>query len=71
MDIEGGEWPFLLDPRLGSSSGSPSVMEYHRVGAPSLPAGAAARRLLEEAGFTVGHDTPNYWGHGTLWALKG
>ena len=71
MDIEGGEWPVLADPRLRELKRLTLVMEYHRVGAPSLPAGAAARRLLEEAGFEVGHDTPNYWGHGTLWAWKG
>jgi FkbM family methyltransferase len=71
MDIEGGEWPILGDPRLRDLERLTLVMEYHRVGAPSLPAGAAARGLLEAAGFEVGHDTPNYWGHGTLWAWKG
>ena len=71
MDIEGGEWPVLTDPRLADLERLTLVMEYHRVGAPSLPASAAARGLLEAAGFEVGHDTPNYWGHGTLWAWKG
>ncbi|MFL6176135.1 MAG: FkbM family methyltransferase [Ornithinibacter sp.] len=71
MDIEGGEWPVLTDPRLADLERLTLVMEYHRVGAPSLPASAAARGLLEAAGFEVGHETPNYWGHGTLWAWKG
>ena len=71
MDIEGGEWPVLGDPRLRELQRLTLVIEYHRVGAPSLPASAAARRLLEDAGFEVGFETPNYWGHGTLWAWKG
>ena len=70
MGIEGGEWPVLTDPRPADLERLTLVMEYHRVGAPSLPACAAARRLLEAAGFEVGDDTPNYWGHGTVWAWK-
>ena len=70
IDIEGSEWPLLHDPRLADFGATTLVMEYHRVGAPSLPAGRAARRLLESAGFTVGHDRPNHWGHGVLWAWK-
>jgi FkbM family methyltransferase len=70
MDIEGGEWSILGDPRLAGLGDLVLVMEYHRAMAPSLPAQDAARRLLEAAGFAVGHATPNHWGHGTLWAWK-
>jgi FkbM family methyltransferase len=70
MDIEGGEWPILEDPRLSSLGSMTWVIEYHRRGAPSLPAFDAARDLFEKAGFTVGHNHPNYWGHGVLWAWK-
>lgn len=70
MDIEGGEWPILADPRLADTGPLVLVLEYHRVGAPSLPARDAAHRLLEAAGFTVGFVTPNHWGHGTMWAWK-
>ncbi len=70
IDIEGGEWPILADPRLADLDDLVLVMEYHRSQAPSLPAVDAARGLLERAGFTVGHVTANYWGHGTLWAWK-
>lgn len=70
IDIEGGEWAILSDPRLGDLHDLTLVMEYHRHMAPSLPAADAARGLLEGAGFSVGHVTPNHWGHGTLWAWK-
>ena len=46
------------------------MIEFHRAGAPSLPAHEAARNLFEAAGYTVGHQVLNYWGHGTLWAWK-
>ena len=69
MDIEGGEWPILADPRL-ADLGATWVIEFHRAGAPSLPAHEAARNLFEAAGYTVGHQVLNYWGHGTLWAWK-
>lgn len=70
MDIEGGEWPILADPRLAELEGMTWVIEFHRAGAPSLPAHEAARELFEAAGFRVGHETLNFWGHGTLWAWK-
>jgi FkbM family methyltransferase len=70
IDIEGGEWAILGDPRLGDLHDVTIVMEYHRLWAPSLPAYDAARGLLEAAGFTVGGHRPNHWGHGVLWAWK-
>jgi FkbM family methyltransferase len=70
IDIEGGEWSILSDPRLGAVDNLLLVMEYHNAGCPALPALSEARRLLENAGFTVGHVRSNYWGHGILWAWK-
>lgn len=70
MDIEGGEWPILADPRLAELREVILVMEFHRVGAPSLPAAEAALSLLQAAGFEVGHIRRNHWGHGVLWAWK-
>ena len=70
VDIEGGEWPILRDPRMSGLGPTTWVIEFHRVGAPSLPAVDAARDLFTAAGFTVGPARLNYWGHGTLWAWK-
>ncbi|MDO4918769.1 FkbM family methyltransferase [Kocuria sp.] len=70
MDIEGGEWPILADPRLADLRSVTLVMEYHRHGAPFLPAADAARQLLTRAGFRTGFARPNHWGHGILWAWK-
>lgn len=70
MDIEGGEWPILADPRLRELENITWVIEFHRAGAPALPAHDAARRLFAAAGFHVGHEHLNHWGHGTLWAWK-
>lgn len=70
MDIEGGEWPILADPRLAELRHVTWVIEFHRVGAPALPAHDAARHLFQAAGFQVGHEHLNHWGHGTLWAWK-
>jgi FkbM family methyltransferase len=69
IDIEGGEWPLLADPRMAALN-AVLVMEYHRVGSPSLPARAAAEDLLQAAGFETGFGQHNHWGHGTLWAWK-
>ena len=67
MDIEGGEWPILKDQRMSRLRGV-LTMEYHRVGAPSLPARDAAADLLNQAGIASGFGESNFWGHGTLWA---
>lgn len=70
MDIEGGEWPILLDARMRGLRDIVLVMEYHHNMAPFWPPRDAAVKALEEAGFTTGHGAQNYWGHGTLWAWK-
>ncbi len=66
IDIEGAEWPILADPRLADLSSLVIVFEYHRVGAPSLPARDAADGILRAAGFATSDGSSNYWGHGIL-----
>jgi len=70
MDIEGSEWPILRDPRLRLLEDVCFVIEYHRKGAPELPARQAAIDLFTRANFTTGFGHDNYWGHGILWAWK-
>lgn len=71
MDIEGGEWPLLADPRLASLSAAVVVMEYHAWGAPPGDPAASARAALEGVGFTVGPAQAEEPGSGTLWAWRG
>ena len=71
MDIEGAEWPILLDPRFRSLVIPTIVMEYHPGAAPAADARGAAWSLLEEASYTVSDvATSAPTGHGTLWAIR-
>jgi len=71
MDIEGGEWPILADPRLPDLA-RVIVLEWHAVGAPDeYHAGDVARRLLREAGYTEQYEpSRDHDGNGVLWAWK-
>ncbi|MFN2612482.1 MAG: FkbM family methyltransferase [Solirubrobacterales bacterium] len=53
IDIEGGEWPLLADPRLASLRARIIVLEYHRAGCPGDDPRAAAVAGLEGAGYRV------------------
>lgn len=70
IDIEGGEWAILADPRLADLSNVVFVIEYHRHMAPFWPPYDAAVECFTKAGFETGFNKPNYWGHGILWAWK-
>jgi hypothetical protein len=70
LDIEGSEWPILADSRFAELPARAAVLEYHPHMAPEPDAQAAARRLLESAGFAtelIFHDPE---GHGMMWAWK-
>jgi FkbM family methyltransferase len=70
MDIEGGEWAILTDPRFAGIGASVIAMEYHPHLCPEEDARAAATRLLEGAGY---HTRPVFHepeGHGMLWAWR-
>jgi FkbM family methyltransferase len=68
IDIEGGEWPILADPRLAGFA-RVIVLEWHFFGAPSLPAEAAASELLTRAGYVNQWRAPDAThACGILWA---
>jgi FkbM family methyltransferase len=70
IDIEGGEWEILADPRFAGAPPRAVVLEYH----PHLCPGADARRtateLLGAAGLTVAELKRLPGGHGMLWGWR-
>jgi FkbM family methyltransferase len=69
MDIEGGEWAILGDPRFAEHPPHVLVLEYH----PYLaPAGASPREALEgrlrECGYRLHPIVHRFDGHGMVWA---
>lgn len=71
IDIEGGEWPILRDPRLAHIPARAIALEYHR--RPEMPTGEppdVAERLLRGAGFEVEHIFWNPPWAGALWAWR-
>ncbi len=67
MDIEGGEWAILGDPRLKDAAPPALVLEYHPHLCPEPEPRAAAVRALEAAGFEV-HPFSETNGYGMVWA---
>jgi FkbM family methyltransferase len=70
MDIEGGEWAILADPRFGASPPRVLVLEYHPRFGPDGDPRVAVEAALEQAGFqleSIWHRTD---GHGMLWAWQ-
>jgi FkbM family methyltransferase len=67
MDIEGGEWAILGDPRLQGSAPPAIVLEYHPHLCPEPGSRAAAVTALEAAGFEV-HPFAQSNGYGMAWA---
>jgi FkbM family methyltransferase len=71
IDIEGGEWAILGDPRFSQLAARALVLEYHPHLCPAADARAEADRLLRAAGWHVRHtqfERPD--GHGVLWAWR-
>jgi FkbM family methyltransferase len=71
MDIEGGEWAILADPRFSTRPPRTVVLEYHPRGAPSPDVHSAALGHLRAAGLSL---TETVFrrddGHGMLWAWQ-
>jgi FkbM family methyltransferase len=70
IDIEGGEWAILGDPRLAGASVRAIVLEHHGRLCPSRDPRATARTLLGEAGFETLAGGAAPLGVGTLWAWR-
>lgn len=71
LDIEGGEWAILTDPRLATLAATAIVMEWHQHLCPEPDPHAAARRLLVGAGYEIVQDEPAEHGrNGVLWAAR-
>jgi FkbM family methyltransferase len=71
IDIEGGEWELLNDPRFRELCCPALVIEYHPFGAPEDDAGAEAERIVRAAGYEVRHDRkPLTPGWGVVWGWR-
>jgi len=71
IDIEGGEWPILADPRLAYAPPTVIALEYHAHGCPTSDPVAHPRELLGRAGYRTADgefDLPP--GQGMLWAWR-
>jgi FkbM family methyltransferase len=68
MDIEGGEWAILGDPRFREAPPRVVVMEYHPHRCPGPNPREAAERALKAAGMLVQSAADNADGTGLLWA---
>jgi FkbM family methyltransferase len=70
VDIQGGEWEILGDPRFRDLASKAIVLEYHPHLCPAPDPGAHAARLLDQAGFSSSPVFDAHGGEGTLWAWK-
>ena len=71
MDIEGSEWPILLDPRFKETlSAAACVLEWHERGCPSPRPADAAAEAFRQAGYEVLPGPSGPWDHGALWAWR-
>lgn len=76
IDIEGGEWSVLADPRLADAGPRAVALEFHAMGCPGSDPHATAVELLARAGYrTVSPRRPFGddefpEGQGMLWAVR-
>ncbi|MBA3430615.1 MAG: FkbM family methyltransferase [Actinobacteria bacterium] len=69
IDIEGGEWPLLRDPRFQRVTPSVIVLEWHETGCWAEDAYGAAIEALTGAGYsTIG--TRSAYSHGLIWGWR-
>jgi FkbM family methyltransferase len=70
IDVEGGEWAILLDPRFVQSPPRALVVEYHPHLCPEPDPRGAAERALTAAAMTVHGAWHRPDGYGMLWAWR-
>jgi FkbM family methyltransferase len=70
IDIEGGEWAILRDPRFRQSPPRVLVLEYHPRFCPEADPRLAAESALAAAGLDVESIWHRADGHGMLWAWQ-
>jgi len=70
MDIEGGEWEILHDPRFAANPPRAVVLEYHPGRCPERDPRAAVERALQVAGLTVAPIWHADDGHGMVWGWR-
>jgi FkbM family methyltransferase len=73
IDIEGGEWPILLDGRLATLGARVLVMEWHRRGTAAADPQRAATERLRAAGYWIVDRSPRAGeeaDQGVLWAIR-
>jgi FkbM family methyltransferase len=70
IDIEGGEWAILADPRFERLEVPVVMLEYHAHGAPSSDPASDARAALERAGYSTETMTETAKGFGVVWGCK-
>ena len=70
IDIEGGEWPILRDPRFATLDASLIVMEWHEPNANASSPKLEAERLLRAAGYEVVHHGRDVPWAGEIWAYR-
>ena len=70
LDIEGGEWPILTDPRFAGLRARAIALEYHPEQCPERDPRRAAMTLLERAGYELAEACPPLDGVGQLWGWR-
>jgi FkbM family methyltransferase len=71
IDIEGGEWAILSDPRMNNLDATVIVMEWHWRFAPDDDPHPAAKELITRAGYKIHTDRVDHQtGTGLLWACR-
>jgi FkbM family methyltransferase len=70
VDIEGGEWAILTDPRLASLAAGAMALEYHPYLCPENDALGYASARLASSGYHVQPTIEFDAGHGMLWAWR-